>query len=349
MTTPRTIDLRRLTAAAVLAALSCMVSACGKVSAAHSFIEPDLMPPLLRAVEVPDRTTIAVSFSEPAVMESGSLAIDPPLDLQGVSYDGARMLLAVADQTAGAEYRLKAVVTDERGNGLGMAARFYGHNGDVPGLIITEMTTRGSRTRPDRIELVALAAGDLGGVTLYDGTPGNFRNRLVFPAMAVEPGDFIVVHCVSAGEPAEVNETAAKTESNHPQASAEAFDLWMPEGKGLSGNNGVVSLYARPDGDLLDGVIYSDRTSESDERYRGFGTRRMLERVDELVAAGGWQAAGERARPEDAVDSNDSTSTRSMARSSDHTDTDSRADWHVVPTRGATFGGRNTDEVFSRR
>ena len=348
MTTPRTTDLRRAAAAAVLAALSCMVSACGKVSAAHSFIEPDLMPPLLRAVEVPDRTTIAVSFSEPAVMESGSLAIDPPLDLQGVSYDGARMLLAVADQTAGAEYRLKAVVTDERGNGLGMAARFYGHNGDVPSLIITELTTRGSRTRPDRIEMVALAAGDLGGVTLYDGTPGNFRNRLVFPSMAVEPGDFIVVHCVSAGEPAEVNETA-KTESNHPQASAEAFDLWMPDGKGLSGNNGVVSLYAQPDGDLLDGVIYSDRTSESDERYRGFGTRRMLERVDELVAAGGWQAAGERARPEDAVDSNDSTSTRSMARSSDHADTDSRADWHVVPTRGATFGGRNTDEVFSRR
>ena len=349
MTTPRTTDLRRLTAAAVLAALSCMVSACGKVSAAHSFIEPDLMPPLLRAVEVPDRTTIAVSFSEPAVMESGSLAIDPPLDLQGVSYDGARMLLAVADQTAGAEYRLKAVVTDDRGNGLGMAARFYGHNGDVPGLIITELTTRGSRTRPDRIEMVALAAGDLGGVTLYDGTPGNFRNRLVFPSMAVEPGDFIVVHCVSAGEPAEMNETAAKTESNHPQASAEAYDLWMPDGKGLSGNNGVVSLYAQPDGDLLDGVIYSDRTSDSDERYRGFGTRRMLERVDELVAAGGWQVAGERARPEDAVDSNDSTSTRSMARSSDHADTDSRADWHVTPTRGATFGGRNTDEVFSRR
>ena len=344
----RTIDFRRLAAAASLASIFCVVGACGKVPALRTVIDPDLTPPLLRTVEVPDRRSIAISFSEPAVLENGSLVIEPPLPLEDVAYDGASMLLSVAEQSAGAEYQLKAVVTDERGNGLGMTARFHGHNGEVPALLITELTTRGTRTRPDRIELVALSAGDLGGVTLYDGTPGNYRHRLVFPSIAVEPGDFIVVHCVSTGDPAEVDETASMTESAHPQASEDAWDLWLPEGEGLSGNNGVVSLYARPDGDVLDGVIYSDRTSESDERYRGFGTRRVLERVDELVAAGGWQVAGELARPEDAVDSNDTTSTRSMARGSDHADTDSRADWHITPTRGATFGGLNTDEVFSR-
>ena len=348
MATTRTDKLKPIATAAILAGLSCIVGGCGKVPALRSVIEPDLMPPLLRAVEVPDRRSIAISFSEPAVLEDGSLVIEPPLGLQDVAYDGARMLLSVAEQTAGAEYQLKAVVTDERGNGLGMTARFYGHNGDVPALVITELTTRGTRTRPDRIELVALSAGDLGGVTLYDGTPGNYRHRLVFPAIAVEAGDFIVVHCTSTGEPTEVNETASKTESTHPQASEDAYDLWLPDGSGLSGNNGVVSLYGRPDGDLLDGVVYSDRTSDSDERYRGFGTRRMMERVDELVAAGGWQVAGELARPEDAVDSNDTTSTRSIARGSDHADTDSRSDWHITPTRGATFGGLNTDEVFSR-
>lgn len=344
----RTIFLRRLAAAAGLAGLSFVVGSCGKVPALRSVIEPDLIPPLLHAVEVPDRRSIAISFSEPAVLEDGSLVFEPHLGLEDVAYDDARILLSVAEQTAGAEYRLKAVVTDERGNGLGMTARFYGHNEDVPALRITELTTRGTRTRPDRIELVALSAGNLGGVTLYDGTPGNYRHRLVFPAIAVDPGDFIVVHCVSTGEPAEVNETASKTDSAHPQSSDDAYDVWLPDGEGLSGNNGVVSLYGRPDGDLMDGVVYSDRTSESDERYRGFGTRRMLERVDELVAAGGWQVAGELARPEDAADSNDTTSTRSMARSSDHADTDSRTDWHITPTRGATFGSLNTDEVFSR-
>ena len=344
----RTIDFRRLAAAAGLAGLCCVVVACGKVPSLRTVIEPDLTPPLLRGIEVPDRRSIAISFSEPAVLEDGSLIIEPPLALDGVAYDGAHMLLSVAEQTAGAEYKLDAVVTDERGNGLGMTARFHGHNGDVPALLITELTTRGTRTRPDRIELVALSAGDLGGVTLYDGTPGNHRHRLVFPSIPVEPGDFLVVHCVSTGDPAEVDETASKAGSGHPQASEDAYDLWLPEGQGLSGNNGVVSLYSRPDGELMDGVIYSDRTSDSDERYRGFGTRRMLERVDELVAAGGWQVAGEMARPEDAVDSNDTTSTRSIARGSGHADTDSRADWHITPTRGATFGGLNTDEVFSR-
>ena len=334
-------------AALAAASLTCIVSACGKLPALRTVVEPDLMPPLLHAVEVPDRRSVDISFSEPAVLQAGSLSIHPTLDLLGVTYEGPRMRLAVADQTPGAEYQLKAVVTDERGNGLGMAARFYGHNDEVPQLVITELTTRGTRTRPDRIELVALEAGDLGGVTLYDGTPGNYRHRLVFPSITVEAGDFIVIHCVTTGEGTEVNETASKTESSHPQASEEAYDLWLPDGSGLSGNNGVLSLYGRPDGDLMDGVIYSDRTSESDQRYRGFGTRRMMERVDELVAAGGWRIEEELARPEDAVDADRTTSTRSIARARDHADTDSRADWHITPTRGASFGAFNTDEVFT--
>ena len=148
-----------------------------------------------------------------------------------------------------------------------------------------------------------------------------------------------------------------------------AYDFWIPEGAGISGNNGVISCYDRPGGQILDGVPYSNRNSDSDEQYGGFGTRDSWERAQELVADGGWLIAGERVRPEDAVNPEGSTGTRSICRSAGAAgeagsgdtgsgdpdtvgtdtaavDTDTAADWHVVPTRGFTFGEENSDEIY---
>jgi hypothetical protein len=50
--------------------------------------------------------------------------------------------------------------------------------------------------------------------------------------------------------------------------------------------------------------------------------------------------------PEDGVNPEGSTGTRSLCRSSASMDNDRPEDWHVVPTRAATFGTDNSDEVF---
>ena len=133
--------------------------------------------------------------------------------------------------------------------------------------------------------------------------------------------------------------------SGHAQAVAGAWDFWLAEGGGLSGNNGVITVYAAPDGKLIDGVIYSNRTSESDARYRGFGSKATMARADTLAELGGWQFGGDLVAPEDAISSDATTSTRSLSRDSSATDTDRAADWHTVPTRGATFGAPNNDAV----
>ncbi len=108
-----------------------------------------------------------------------------------------------------------------------------------------------------------------------------------------------------------------------------------------------MSIYDRPGGLLLDGVLYSNRSSDSDERYDGFGTLDTLERARQLVADMGWVIGGEKVRPEDAVSPEGSTGTRSLCRSSSSADTDTLLDWHIVPTRGATFGEENSDEVYA--
>jgi hypothetical protein len=93
-------------------------------------------------------------------------------------------------------------------------------------------------------------------------------------------------------------------------------------------------------------VLYSKRSSASDTLYRGFGSGETLERVEELAREGGWAARAETVRPEDAVNPEESTATRSLCRGSASADTDRAADWHTVPTRGSTFGAENSDEVY---
>jgi hypothetical protein len=195
--------------------------------------------------------------------------------------------------------------------------------------------------------LKALTAGNLGGAVLYQGTPSSFDNRIVFPAFEVGEGAFILVHWKPSGDPGEVDETVDMTESKGFDVSDSAWDLWVAGGKGLSGNNGVLSLYDRPGGNCLDGVLYSNRTSQSDELYRGFGSEGTLTRAEELVKDGGWKPTGVRVMPEDAVNPEGSTSTRSICRQSSSADTDTSEDWHIVPTRKASFGAVNCDEVYA--
>ena len=95
-------------------------------------------------------------------------------------------------------------------------------------------------------------------------------------------------------------------------------------------------------------MLYSNRTSQSDSRYRGFGSAEILAQAEELVRDGGWKAAGQPRRcPEDA------RQPRGIHRDPfalqdprGPADTDRAEDWHIVPTRKATFGAENCDEVY---
>ncbi len=330
----------------ILPLLLPLLASCGPFIDIRERLEPDVSPPLLLGIRALSETEVEIAFDEPPCCQAESIRTDPPLQLEAVRPEGCTLILCLAAQLPGCPYRLEAVVEDEQGNGLHFLALFYGFNPNVPGLLINEFTTRGTGNHPDTVELKVIADGNMGGLVIYEGTPGNFDDRLVFPAFDVESGDFLLVHFKPQGIPEEIDETAGKDASGGLDASNLAYDFWMPAGSGISGNNGVISLYQRPGGEILDGVLYSNRTSESDERYRGFGTRDSLERAQELVADGGWQIAGERVRPEDAVNPEGSTGTRSLCRSSTSTDTDSAADWHIVPTLGFTFGAENSDEEY---
>jgi hypothetical protein len=322
-----------------------LLAACGPIADLRQKLEPDLSPPTLLGVRV-YQERLELSFDETPCCAPEDVHLTPPLELAGLSIEDTRLLLSLQGQVPGRLFTIELTVADARGNSLSLATELYGYNPRCPRLLINEFTPRGSSTHPDLIELKVLEPGDMAGVALYQGTPTSWEARLVFPAFAVERGEFILVHCKPQGIPEELDETGSKEESEGLDASPAAYDFWIRGGAGLGGNNGVLCLYERPGGGILDGVLYSNRTSASDTLYRGFGSAENLARAEELAREGGWVAGGETIRPEDAVNPEESTATRSLCRSSASEDTDRAADWHTVPTRGSTFGAENSDERY---
>lgn len=310
--------------------------------------EADLAAPLVVDLRLAGPLELEVAFDEPVSVVAGPLgsasvgevtlrAAEEPAPAIGFRF-------ATAPSPA-VEHHVEAQVADVAGNHLRFVARFYGLNPMLPAMLINELTTQGSGNHPDLVEIRVLTNGNLAGACLYEGVPGNWEQRFVFPSVDVVAGDYLVVHFKPEGLPEEVNETVSRDASGGLDASPEAWDFWVDGGTGLSGNNGTISLCENPLGGYVDAVLYSNRTSDSDERYRGFGSTKVMDRADALAAAGAWTFAGEAIAPEDAVDPEPSTATRSMARGSDGADTNARSDWHITPTRGLTPGTVNTDEV----
>lgn len=97
----------------------------------------------------------------------------------------------------------------------------------------------------------------------------------------------------------------------------------IPLEEGLSANNGFIELRATasPFSRLIDKVFYTNKGDEDNSE--------------------GWSGEG--------VDSSYSTTTRSINRKSENgvpQDTDTLDDWYVTKTRGASWGKRNTEEIY---
>jgi hypothetical protein len=319
-------------------------NSCGPFPDIRELGDIDLKPPVINKITSIDCNKIKLELSEASVIGDNYVSVSPGLAVTEIESIENYIIITTEIQIPGAKYTMNAEIKDQYDNSVQILAAFYGYNHEIPCIKINEFTTRGSSSHPDMVELKVFTDGNMGGITAYQGTPGDYKDMYVFPAFNVEKDDFIILHFKPENSEEEINETEEKNISGGLDASDEAFDLWIKDGAGISGNNGVISIYERPGGPLIDSVLYSNRTSDSDESYLGFGTRSTMERALEICRDNGWITGNETVCPEDAVNPEGSTSTRSICRNNN--DTDSKADWYIVPTRGYTFGTENSEEVY---
>ena len=323
------------------------ITGCGPLEDFRQFTDRDIQPPMFISMGTLNSTTLELQFSEEIKADTEYLFIDPAIEIFSVTIDKNRMEISfVQAMEPGGLFKIEIAVTDLSGNSLTLLSDFYGYNPDLPEIVINEFTTQGSTTNPDKVELRVLTPGNTAGLCIYEGVDTGWVQRKILPPIEVSQDDYIIIHFKPAGTDEEIDETVSKDISGGLNVHPEAWDLWVDGGKGLSGNNGTITLFTNPRGDLIDGVLYSNRTSDSDENYRGFGSRSVMNKADRLFELGGWTASGEIIAPEDAIDPEDSTATRSMCREIVFIDTHSKDDWHIVPTSTASFGEVNSDEVY---
>jgi hypothetical protein len=222
----------------------------------------------------------------------------------------------------GKKTELKGRVNDWIGNSLTFTLGLWGYNPNLPTLLINEFTTKGSGNNPDRVELLVLKGGNLAGITLFDGVKDNFDSFTILPSYEVKTGEYVVI------------------EYSPALRGVHEIEFWGGE-SGLGSNNGVISLYDSPEGTILDAVLYTNREAI---QFDGYGTKKVQQRAEVLKDLGMWLPNS--FTYEDGIDSSLSTATRSMCRSEGKADTNTKEDWHIVPTSNATFGKKNVTTVY---
>ncbi|MBT3275894.1 MAG: hypothetical protein HN368_22285 [Spirochaetales bacterium] len=320
---------------------------CGPFPDLRGLAAGDMDPPMLLAAESNDPKTAVIHFNEPVTLVDSSMSITPSIPpSKAECTDNTLVLTFETALEPGRKYFAESTVRDIPGNQTRFVTFFYGFNPRIPKALINEFIPQGSATHPDLVEIIVLENGNIAGLTIYEGTKENWSDKCIMPSVEVQAGDFLLIHFKPEGKKEEINETESRAASEGIDSSETAWDFWVEGGNGLSGNNGVISLYRNPLGEMIDGVLYSNRTSSSDEKYRGFGTKNVMQRADALGNAEQWITEGDLIAPEDGLNPDPSTSTRSLCRDSRASDTNTKADWHIVPTKGATFGGENSEDVF---
>ncbi|MDR1626163.1 MAG: hypothetical protein LBT33_06440 [Spirochaetia bacterium] len=313
------------------------------------FNSDSLRPPQLERVSGVQSDVLEVYFDKAAWVEEGSLSAYPGLEVASVEEGSPviRITLAQAAE-AGKRYTLEMTVRDEGGNTCAFLYQFYGYNPRIPDMTINELIVgTPSATVYNQVEIAVFSAGNMAGVTLFEGTKSFADKTFTFPSLEVLPGDFILVHFNTSETEGEINETGGtKTEAFGKGACDTAWDFWVPGTGNLTKDNDVISLYTNPEGDVIDGILYTSKTYAAGAKYNGFGTSLMLNKATELVSGGGWNIGGEEPFPEDGFNPSGATSTRSICRDSSSTDTDSAGDWHIVPSGKRSPGAANSDEEY---
>lgn len=315
----------------------------------------DLQPPLYTGLEQPGKGILILNFNEGIDFDVENFRAHGGFGISAIEHleESSLRLSLNGDDTPGEELTLEGRVKDSAGNELWFLLPFYGVNGNPADLIISEFITEHSSSRYEKVEIFVLRRGNLGGITVYNGSARDHKSVIRFQDQEVETGEYLIVHFRSDDAPGEIDEYGDTPEiagntAYAANAIADVRDFWVEGDQGLSDTNGALSIYASPamDAEVVDAVLYSNRSYEEDQDYGSFGTSYTQRVMYALAGSGAWEYSGEQIIPEDCLRSEDSTSTRSICRDLEFNDTDGKSDWHIVPTSSSSFGYENCQDVY---
>lgn len=249
---------------------------------------------------------------------------------------------------AGESYILSGVAHDKDGNSLLFQVPFYGYNGNVAGVVLSEVRTEASNTskttaKIEFVELYVHADGNLAGISLWNANDDKKYGEYVFPAAEVKAGEYVVVHFRTMDEHAAgcIDETKDDLNaSTAPDSCPDARDFWVPGTEARLGKSDIILLQERSEGEVVDALLYAESGVKDATREK------LLDAAQQAVKAGAWQGSNDVSTW---VDSDGLTTTRTLCRQN-ISDTDipvaGKDDWFVVATSSATPGQPNSTDKY---
>lgn len=324
--------------------LSLMVVSCDNIENIVSY-DRDLKPPAIRNLLVESNKSIIINCNETIYFIEKAYLSREGIEIESCELlDNSLKLNFETDMTPGKEYCSEFKIEDKNGNSLSFIAKYYGYNGDIPGLLINEFICKGTKSNPDKIEILVKKAGSMAGVTVFNGVSSDYDSKFVFPDIYVNKGEYIVLRAVSEKYPDEFIETDNINVVNDKKFIKGVRDI-RTSNFSLSSTNGVISLYTEPFGSIIDAVVYSKNRNNEEKKNRNFGLKKTVDRVDIIGNSNEWEYASGCIFPDDTISIEKSTTTRSLNRKSE-LDTNSENDWYTVPTMKSTFGFINCTETY---
>jgi hypothetical protein len=286
----------------------------------------DSTPPSLVEIEGVSSYAFKLAFSELlGDREDFTVMLDDKITTN-FKIDGSSLIIySNVKLTPGKKYNLKVEAVDQSGNSLIVESQCFSKNQNPAKLLISEISTKGTKKYGDRVELICTNSGCLAGITVANGFNYNWEDRCVLPDISISAGDLIVIG---------FNE---ETESDY---KSENLD-------GLSSNNGCLIVSETPDvnSPIQDCIVYSNKTSTT---FEGFANGHIEETVNNLIRIGEWEMATPLCSA--AVNTTYETSTRSINRKADlwgnYQDTNTQDDFYITVTSGQTFGSKNNTKVY---
>lgn len=310
-------------------AAALLLAACAPPPILEGVIGVDATPPTFLSARMPTTTRLAVRFSEPVAVRA--VRVDPELPVQAAGDGAAEVSIDFARAAeCGRRYVLDIEAEDADGNTVTALAPFLGRNDDPPAVLINEIRTEYSKPKAEFVELRALEAGNLGGLSLATTVAGFGAPVFTFPPLAVAAGEFVVVHLRSAEEGL-ADETGALDASSGTDSSPAARDFWVPGNEKRVRKTDVVALLDT-EGEPLDGVAFTETPGIE------WKNEALREAAAFLSLRGAWTG--------EAASSVGSAATRTLCRGPGAADSGAARDWRIVATGGASPGAPNAATVY---
>jgi hypothetical protein len=219
--------------------------------------------------------------------------------------------LAISQKmSVGKKYRISGIVEDRKRNSLAFSVGISGYNSRVPVLVLSEVRSEYSKPKVEFIELYAVTAGNLAGVTLMSANDGT-DYMYEFAPCEVKAGEYIVLHYRKLSADC-VDETGSNLSLSTGDDSSSGRDFWVentPDSAGKTkaaiGTSDVILLRERIGGKLLDALLYSESSKSA---WKNDTLRKAAE---EAAQSGLWPGGSDVAS---AAVSDKTTATRTIGR-----------------------------------